>query len=230
MAQAKIIENHSDTSILSLAVEFNLYPVRYMHSSWLQKDEHYKLIAHLKVDESTHFDLSDHLLKRFKLNDDFDFDFEAKEKRIVFASTEELEKLAFYLGIILNENVIRAAVRRKERLVLEQCLGKEAYQFAAKKAQFISRVSQQAGPSLLIDWNHLDRFKQFLVTSGIQVIGRALSGASPGFRKRLTLKLPREWQKTLNNPKGLSLSKAQCVQLMIKTHREVNRQWRHLLS
>ena len=230
MDQAEMFSTQSGTSIFSLAVEFNLFPVRYMHLSWLQKDEHYKLIAQLKVNDATHFNLSDHLLKRFKLRDEFDFDFSAKEKRIVFATSEELERLAFYLGIILNESVIRSAVRRKDRIALEHCLGEDAYQFAVKKAQFISRVSQHAGPSLLIDYNHLDRFKQYLVTSGFQVIAGALSGTSVAIRKRLALKLPKEWQKTLSNPKGLSLNKAQCVQLMIKTHREVNRQWRHLLS
>ncbi|OED44867.1 hypothetical protein ACH42_06425 [Endozoicomonas sp. (ex Bugula neritina AB1)] len=230
MNQEYIFDAYDDSSMFSMAVEFNLFPIRYIHLSWLKKDEHYKLISQLKVSESTHFNLSDHLLKRFKLSNDYDFDFAAKEKRIVFASAEELARLAYYLGLILNEGIIRSAVRRKERVALEQSLGEEAYQFAVKKAQFISRVAQHSGPSLLIDWNHLDRFKQYLIISGLEVMGGALSGESVALRKRLTLKLPKEWHKTLNNPQGLTLNKAQSAQLVIKTHREVNRQWRHLLS
>ena len=133
MEQAEIFDTRTGPSVFSLAVEFNLFPVRYMHLSWLQKDEHYKLIAQLNVNDATHVSLSDHLLKRFKLSDDFDFDFSAKEKRIVFASSEELERLAFYLGIILNEGVIRSAVRRKERLALEHCLGKTPISLPLKR-------------------------------------------------------------------------------------------------
>ena len=218
------------TSLFSLAVEFNLYPVRYLHLSWLKKDEHYQIVQQLKSSEATHFNLSNYLLQRFNLRDTFDFNFDSKEKRIAFASSEELSRLAFYLGIILNEGVIRSAVRRKERVALEHCLGVDAYQFAVKKAQFISRMSEQAGPSLLVDWNHLDRFKQYLTTSGLQVIARAYADAPAAFRKRLILKMPKDCYKTLNNPKAVKLNKEQCVRLMLKTHREVNRQWRHLLS
>ncbi len=230
MEQAEFFNVENGNSIFSLAVEFNMFPVRYMHLSWLKQDEHYKLIAQLKVKDSTHFNLSDHLLKRFKLSDEFDFDFSAKEKRIVFASIEELQRLSLYLGIILNEGSIRSAVKRKERLALQNSLGEEAYQFAVKKAQFLSRAAQNAGPSLLIDWNHLARFRKYLITSGLQVIGGALTGTSQALRKRLELKCPKQWQKPMSQSKGLALTQEQCALLVIKTHREVNRQWRHLLS
>ena len=230
MSNSELFDSHHGISLFSLVMEFNLYPVRYVHLSWLKRDEHYKLIHKLKTDDNTHNHLSEYLLKRFKLKDKFDFDFEAREKRVVFASTEELEKLALYLGIILNDDVIRASVKRKERLALEQCLGTEAYRFAVKKAQFIGGASGQAGPSLLIDWNHLDRFKQFLTTTGLQIIAGAYADTSTAFRKRLTLKMPREWQKILINTQDAPLSKAICTRLLTKTHREVNRQWRHLLS
>lgn len=230
MNTSDLFDDRQGDSIFSLAVEFNLYPVKYVHMSWLKRDEHYKLVNQLKSDDVTHGRLSEYLLKRFKLKDQFDFDFDAREKRVAFASSKELLKLALYLGIILNEDVIRGAVKRKERIALEHCLGEEAYRFAVKKAQFISHSAATGGPSLLIDWNHLDRFKQFLMTSGLQVIAGAYSGTSPAFRKRLTLKMPREYQKTLIDAQEAPLSKADCTRLLVKTHKEVNRQWRHLLS
>ena len=230
MNESEIFDNRQGDSIFSLAVEFNLYPVKYVHMSWLKRDEHFKLVNQLKADEATHGRLSEYLLKRFKLKDQFDFDFDAREKRIAFASSEELLKLALYLGIILNEDVIRNAVKCKERMALEQCIGAEAYRFAVKKAQFISHSAATTGPSLLIDWNHLDRFRQFLLTTGLQVIAGAYAKTSPAFRKRLTLKMPSEYQKTLIDTQGSQLGKAECTRLLIKTHKEVNRQWRHLLS
>lgn len=230
MNTSYLFDERQGDSIFSLAVEFNLYPVKYIHSSWLQRDQYYKLVNQLKADSATHSRLSEYLLKRFKLKDQFDFDFEAREKRVALISTDELLKLAFYLGIILNEDVIRGAVKRRERLALEQCIGEDAYRFAVKKAQFISHSASAAGPSLLIDWNHLGRFRQFLMTSGLQVIAGAYAGTSPAFRKRLTLKMPREYQHKLIDAQGAPLSKADCTRLLVKTHKEVNRQWRHLLS
>lgn len=223
------IEN-SGVSLFSLMLEFNLYPVKYVHLSWLKQDEHFKLLNKLKVDEASHEDISEYLLKRFKLNKQFDFDFDAPEKRVVLASSEEITRLAFYLGIILNESVIRSAVKRKERLALESCLGEEAYRFAVKKAQFLSRGGNHSAPSLLIDWNQLDRFKEFLLRTGFQVMAGAFSGTPAAFRKRLSLKMPRQWQKTLIKPDDAPLKKQACVRLLVKTHREVNREWRHLLS
>lgn len=230
MNESDLFDDRQGRSVFSLAVEFNLYPVKYIHQSWLKRDEYYKLVNRLKGDDVTHSRLSEYLLKRFKLKNDFDFDFDAKEKRVALASSEELLKLALYLGIILNEDVIRAVVKRKDRIALEHCLGTEAYRFAVKKAQFISHSAAISGPNLLIDWKHLDRFKQFLFTTGLQVIAGAYAGTSPAFRKRLTLKMPRECQKTLIDARGAVLNKADCTRLLVKTHKEVNRQWRHLLS
>ena len=227
---SELFNQQQGGSMFSLIVEFNLYPVKFVHPSWLKRDEHFKLVDQLKADNKTHRHLSEYLLKRFRLKDQYDFDFDAREKRVAFASSEELLKLTLYLGIILNEGVIRGAVKRKERLALEQCLGAEAYRFAVKKAQFISHSAGASGPSLLIDWDHLDRFRQFLMTTGLQVMAAAYAGTSPAFRKRLTLKMPREYQKALINTQGGALSKAECTRLLVKTHKEVNRQWRHLLS
>ena len=229
MSDSELFDKRQGASIFSLTMEFNLYPVKYVHLSWLKRDEHFNLVNQLKTDDTTHGRLSEYLLKRFKLKDQFDFDFDAIEKRVALASSEELLKLALYMGIILNEDVIRGAVKRKERIALEQCLGEEAYRFAVKKAQFISH-SAAGGPSLLVDWDHLDRFKQFLMTSGLQVIAGAYAGTSPAFRKRLTLKMPRKHQQTLIDAQGAPFSKADCTRLLVKTHKEVNRQWRHLLS
>lgn len=225
-----MFQKSNGVSLFDLITEFNFYPVRYIHLSWLKRDEHFRLIGRLKSSATTQFNLSSYLLGRYKVDGVFDFDFRRLEKRVVFASAEEIEKLAFYLGLVLNENVIRSVVRKDERIALKKCLGESAFQFAVKKAQFISRASVSTGPSLLIDWNHLDRFRMFLKTSGFQVIATAFRDAPVGFRKRLALKMPQGLQKILNDTGSITMDGSQCARLVIKTHREVNRQWRHLLS
>ncbi len=230
MENKDFLKDYENINLFSMAVEFNLYPVRYIHLSWLSKLECQDLIETLKSNKSAQFYLSEFLLDKFRLNDEFDYEFSSVEKRVALSSSDDLSRLAFYLGIILNEKLIRASVLRSEKKALEACLGEEAYRFAVKKAQFISPATKQSGPCFLIDWDHLERFKHFLTITGLHVIACAFSGTPVAFRKRLSLKMPRQWQKHLKDRKSFELNQAQCIHLMLKTHREVNRQWRHLLS
>lgn len=229
MNSNNIFQEYNGVSLFSHMVEFNLFPIRYVHMSWLKADENFRLIKGLRSSVPAQFNISSYLLSKYGLANDFDYDFGRLDKRVVFASAEEIERLALYLGMVLNEGAIRSVIRRDERVALQKCLGEEAYRFAVKKAQFISRASEKAGPSLLIDWKHLDRFKTYLVANGQKVIATAFSDLPGAFRQRLILKMPSSWKKTLTSPEAGGLSKSQCVNLLVKTHKEVNRQWRHLL-
>ncbi|MFK0571413.1 SctK family type III secretion system sorting platform protein [Endozoicomonas sp.] len=230
MNSNNVFKEYNGVSLFSHMVEFNLFPIRYVHLSWLKSDDNFRLLKGLKSSEPAQFNLSSYLLSKFGIANNYDYDFGRLDKRIVFAGAEEIERLAFYLGLVLNEGTIRSVIRRDERIALQKCLGDEAYRFAVKKAQFISRASEQAGPSLLIDWKHLERFKAYLVANGQQVIATAFSDLPGAFRQRLILKMPSSWKKTLGSPGAGGLSQSQCVKLLVKTHKEVNRQWRHLLS
>lgn len=230
MNSNNIFQEYNGKSLFNHMVEFNLFPIRYVHMSWLKTDNHFRLLKGLKSSGPAQFNISNYLLGKFGIDNEFDYDFSRVEKRVVFARSEEIERLAFYLGLILNEGIIRSVIRRDERLALQKCLGEDAYRFAVKKAQFLSRDSEPLGPSLLIDWEHLDRFKSYLEINGRQVIATAFSDYPGAFRQRLVLKMPDSWKKDLSSPDAGGLSKAKCVKLLVKTHKEVNRQWRHLLS
>lgn len=230
MNSNNVFQEYNGTTLFNHMVEFNLFSIRYVHMSWLKTDEHFRLLKGLQSSVPAQFNISSYLLNKFGIANEFDYDFGRLDKRVVFASAKEIERLAFYLGLILNEGAVRSVIRRDERVALQKCLGEEAYRFAVKKAQFISRASEKSGPSLLIDWKHLDRFKAYLETNGQQVISMAFSDLPGAFRQRLILKMPSSWKKTLSSPDAGGLSKAQCVKLLVKTHKEVNRQWRHLLS
>ena len=221
-------EEFNGESLFNYMVDFNLFPIKYTHISWLKEDDNLRLLKGLRSNVSVQFNLSRYLLKKFNIAHEFDYNFEQPYKRIVFASVEEIERLALYLGIVLNEGIIRSIVTRNERAALQQCLGDEAYRFAVKKAQFISRASM--GPGILIDWQKLGRFKAYLVAQGRQVIANAFSDQPAAFRQRLVLKMPTSWKKALSKVESSPLSKKECKILLVKTHKEVNRQWRHLLS
>ena len=229
-ASHPLIDERHNLDLFQRVAEFNLYLVRYIDPTWLTTVKLSPLVSQLRKAGNADFHLSHYLLTQFSLHDNYDYDFEEPAKRIGLATTEVLLETATYIGIVLNENVIRNAVRRDEKVALEQCLGADAYRFAVKKAQFVSRAASKQGPSLLIDWNHLQRFKQYLQTSGLQVIGKAFSEASLSFRKRLELKLPQSCKEALTNTRTVNLSDTECVNLLVKTFREVDKEWRLLLS
>lgn len=212
-------------------VEFNLYPLRYAHGSWLKGLEQGDLLKQLGDSASGQFFLSRYLLGCLGLPFAFDYDMTGEDARIALAHRDELVRLLLYMGIVLNGGVIRSVVRRHERTLLEECLGHEAYLFAVKKAQFlISLAALEQPPSLLIDWQHLDRFKSFLTVSGLQVMGVAYSQMPQGFSQRLLLKFPKSWSRYFKEPAPVGLSQEQAGRLLIKTYKEVNRSWQPLLS
>ena len=225
-----LIEGRGSLDLFHRVAEFNLYLVRYIHSSWLANMAFAPLLSQLHERGEADYHLSRFLLQEFRLADSFDYDFQPLIKRIALADEKALSRLALYLGIIVHEESIRNVIMRKERRALEECLGEEAYRFAVKKAQFIGRVTDRQGPSLLIDWGHLDRFKAFLEISGQQIIQTAYADMPEAFRKRMELKLPSQWQESRDQQEPLSLSSEQCAALVMKAHKEVNREWRHLLS
>ena len=225
-----LIDNQPSLELFQKIAEFNLYLVRYIDSSWLTTVKLSPLVNQIRQGGNADFHLSHYLLRQFSLHEEFDYEFDQPVKRIALIETEILLDVALYIGIILNEGVIRNAVLKKDRQALERCLGTDAYRFAVKKAQFVSRTASQQEPSLLIDWNHLERFHDYLQKSGMQVLGTAFSLLSPAFRKRVELKFSSDQKDVLNETGDHKLSVEECENLVLKAHREVNKEWRHLLS
>ncbi|WP_330924628.1 SctK family type III secretion system sorting platform protein [Candidatus Sororendozoicomonas aggregata] len=215
---------------LEKIVEFNLYPVRYIHSSWLEALEFAQIVDALKGHEQSHFYLSGYLLNSLNIDDSFDSTFDTADKIIALGSSEELGKLVLYMGIVQNEAVIRNVIRGDQREKLEACLGDEAYFFAVKKAQFLAKKNDTASPEFLIDWQQVGRFKSYLIVSGLKVLATVYEGLSQGFIQRLSLKFPRSWSKHLERLDSNGLSKQQGINLLIKSYKEVNKQWQHQLS
>lgn len=216
-------------ALLMKVIEFNHYPVSYIHSTWLNELEHGSLMKSVSGMAKSKGLISDFLLKKLELSDSWDYEFNSQKKRVMLDNSEVLSRLPLYIGIVLHESSIRSIVKRSERVALEKKIGGEAYQFAVKKARFLSKHGQDI-PHVLIDWDRLDRFKNFLILSGLQVMSSVYDDMPKAFLNRLYLKLPLIWKKHLSSRSNLSLSKESCSILLLKIHKELNRQWQHLLS
>ncbi|PJE79769.1 hypothetical protein CI610_01271 [invertebrate metagenome] len=229
VAHQTIFSGEANNSLFNKVVTFNSCPADYIHESWFKHIQYGELISSLRDSHDAQPFLSEHLLAILSLQKEWDYAFELSEKRIALDDSEILIRLPLYIGIVLNETVIRKAIKRSDRLALEATLGKEAYLFAVKKAQFLFR-HRQDNAQASIDWDHIDRFKNFIILSGLQVMAVVYGEMPKAFCERLYIKLPVAWKKHLSKKVGLSLSKQDCLNLLTKTYKEVNRQWHHLLS
>lgn len=218
-----------DLSLTKRIIHFNLSPINYIHASWIKDVDHAQLVAFLRKKEDSHVWLSKYLLNFFELSSHFDYEFISPEKRIALASTDELLKLILYIGIVINEQVIRSVIVRSQRAKLEQCLGTEAYYFAVKKAQFLSSNNYQQIPLVAINWDDINRFKSLLMANGLKILSIVYSDMPSAFKKRLSLKLPKSWCTHLEQPADNLSNKSSVRNLLIKSYKEVNREWQHLL-
>ncbi|MRI32164.1 hypothetical protein EOPP23_04030 [Endozoicomonas sp. OPT23] len=229
-AHHPLIDQSNGLELFQSVAEFNLYLIRYIHPSWLKTVKLSPLVQQLRQENNADYHLSHYLLKQFQLNNEFDYEFIENHKRIALADEGELTALALYTGATLNEGIIRNALLSSQRQAFAECLGEPLYRFATQKAQFIARFDQQLGPSLLIDWDHLEQFKHYLLLSGLQVLGTAFSSCPEAFKKRLLLKMPTDYREHLESSELQNLSEEQCQKLLIKVYKEVNKEWHHLLS
>ena len=229
-AHQALVEHHSGLELFQSVAEFNLYLIRYIHPSWLKTVKLSPLVQQLRQQCNADYHLSHYLLKQFQLNNEFDYEFMENHKRIALADEAVLSELALYTGATLNESIVRNALMRSQKQALSECLSEPLYRFVTQKAQFIARFDQQLGPSLLIDWDHLDQFKHYLLVTGLQVLGMAYADSPEAFRKRFVLKMPADCSQHIENSELQNLSQEQCQKLLIKVYKEVNKEWRHLLS
>lgn len=216
--------------MLQQVIEFDLLPSHYLNDQWLEGDELQPVYVALSNHSvRSHFHLSQYLIKRFSLNTDAFQDFTQPVSRIALASSDEIERLEFYVGIVLNAAAIRAVVMKQEYRALNNCLGEAAFNFARRRAAYMVSPNAHLGPPMLIPWDNLESFKQQLAVCGRRVLFDAFAHFDDGFINRLRLKMSPQWTQ-INAEAPSQLTVEQSQSLLIKTHKEVNPRWRYLLS
>jgi hypothetical protein len=212
-----------DNNNLKLIIEFNHYLSRFIHNSWIIDDPYLDIINKIKEDTNVDYQLSQYLLKKFNLLNKFYYDFNEDYKKVIFANHLTLEKLAFYIGIIFNEKIIRVNILKSQHNKLIACLGKEEYLFATRKARFLLPQENFTLDNNMIPWDNLDSFKNFLYLTGFKLLSYLFNDTSMAFKTRLLIKIDKKWRNAFNMPHDYyKLSKSKCSSLVIKIFKEVN--------
>jgi YOP proteins translocation protein K (YscK) len=171
-------------SIASLVREFNLYPGRYLDRSWLPDDWREHLPAELS--ERASDILSRWLLDQYRLTDQFDFDFDAPEKRLALLDHESFQMLARYLGLVSAGDALRTVVDREGVEALRARLGSEDYEFLLHAAPALDIAA--VGPAV----DPCDpQWEAKAARHGAHLLAAVLHGQGRAIGARAQLKLPR---------------------------------------
>ncbi len=171
---------------LSQILEFNFYPTRYIHHSRYKEFTSENLFLTLKSNHRSEKKLSNYILYKTNLLDNYCFDFSEEYKRIAFIDGEKLNKLIFFIGLCSISGKIKTIISKPIILKIKEQLGEEAYIFSIKKAPFyIGKLKDIFKHEFKID-----NINDFCLQIGFNYLCILLSFEPEAFTKRIIFKFP----------------------------------------
>jgi hypothetical protein len=175
-----------------LQLRFNLYPATYAHASWIARiardtprpdsltgpcDSPYWLRR-----------LSLALLRARQLEQDFDFDFCERAKKIALLDAPVLEHIGTRMAGLLVRDQIKHLVLSADMMAIEQTLGREAHRFVLGWTAPLPTLGFTLQPrgQALPDSERWTR-------RAVGLVGALLPDAATATLARMQLKFPYEW-------------------------------------
>jgi hypothetical protein len=177
----------SDDKAQLLAItEFNYYPNRYIHSSWVDRLENSKVIRKLLNNARSEDNVAEYLLERFNLKDKLCFDFDTPIRQLALLPKSNIMTLVMYAGAMLNSHHARHAIHRDDVIALNKGFGDELFDFALNQAPLLFDLDvlpKIARPAPGAD------VQAHLAASGLYCLGKALSNEPAAITERVYLKM-----------------------------------------
>lgn len=193
--------------VISLKLDFNLFPSDYAHPSWLAQlgIDIAELSTPLARAPLWKRSVSTALLRAHRLEQRFDFDFDDHAKRLALIDTATLMRAGgLALATLLRER-LRRIVQRSQVQALHDCMGVEAHQFALRW--------NGAVPTLPVPFegSAVGISAESWAQRSVGQLFAALADQATGIGERMRLRFPAHW--TLPDPAQPKLDDAQRVDL-----------------
>ena len=177
----------SEDKVQLMAVtEFNYYPNRYIHGSWVARLENATIISRLLKRARSEDNLASYLLDRFELKDKYWFNFDTPLRQLLLRSRDDILRITMYAGAVLNSRHIREAIQTGDAMQWRRALGRRLFEFAVNEAPLDFNVAGL--PTIAAPAPGADRRAQ-VVASGLWCLGKALEGEASALVERLYLKM-----------------------------------------
>lgn len=204
--------------------EFNLFPLRYAHESWIPAGWP-ALPVELLGGGRVEARMSAHFLLKLGFTDEAVFAFGEPNRRIALLDPVSLDRVAFLTGTALHWEAISKVFERDDVRAIKAEIGEDAYRFAILKAPILAgKAAADLGDHGYAGLGWAMR------RLGAEFIAAGMAGAPRALRARLALKFPREFADLFlahrpggANPKAWRLVKNVLLQ-------EVDPTWEALLS
>ena len=221
----------SAARLFDLQLAFNLFPATYVHPDWLA-EMGLPLCGAAESISSPFWvrRLSNALLRRWCLDQQFDCDFFDPAKRLALMDAAELIRLGGLAGAVLMRDRIRRTVDRASIAVMRQTIGGDAHYFALRferQLPELDALSSQWSRQWNGSWPEVDAWtarSAILATS-------AIPATAPGVLARLLLKFPRSWTSEASYRLRLTENqRASLAQLLAGIVTECSTEWAWLFA
>ncbi len=192
---------------LPALIEFNLLPARYIHSSWLKAVPEGDLVTKLASFPDTERHISKYLLKFFNLNSAYSYQVDPDLIEILMLPSENIIDLVFFTGTLINRERIKHLIDGKQVRSIQALMGDQLYYSALRLLlpelgnlkRYQTHGKNEANP---VTW---------VKTDGIRCLESTINELPTPLKKRLLLKLPYQWSRTLERTRQADAGRRQLL-------------------
>jgi hypothetical protein len=174
--------------LFGLVYKFNLMPAEYIHRTWIETFIPPILFEKITQSEKGTEKLSQWLLERFNLNNDYYYDFVDPLFRLALLPNDVISQITLYCGVALNYKNITAVIDKSKKEEIINNIGIESYRFGIRRAPLLLGN----GKILAEPWSEKDDVKSHIQRYGAAYFLTSFARAPKSIFKRLILKFPKE--------------------------------------
>jgi len=171
-----------------LALTLNFDPCDFVHDSWIGSVPHGPLARRLRDEPAAAAPASRYLRWVLGLEGDYCGDFSTPHSRLALLDGTSLSRLSLYLGLVLRSRELRSEMRGERLRSVKHSVGNDAFAFAVKRAPFLGSI-----PDFPFEPDSDEPQLRFTLI-GLGFCMTQVVGLNSGLRRRMMLKLPRDWR------------------------------------
>lgn len=181
-----------DARLFELQLVCNLFPAKYVHASWLETpgwslcrgDDAARSEFWIRYCSAT-------LLRERGLEQQFDWDFSDRGKRLALLDGSTLLRLGQLASAVLMRDRLRTLVCRDEVQAVQEVLGSEAHFYAVRWGGPVPTLDERLRCTFGSHGSTIDSFAYG--RHCVRLLMAAIPAGAAGVHGRLQLKLPRYW-------------------------------------
>jgi hypothetical protein len=206
-------------------MEFNRYPMRYAHPSWIPEGWG-PWAARLAGQDRAEAGLGRGLFEVWGLDARPCFDFAPPARRLALLDAAQLRRTVMLAGLARLAGEISRLVERSRVLELKEQVGEAAYRFVTQRAPLLAGPLTEGAnaASAGTDW------RERALAAGLGMLGACLGTEHAGVAARAALKFPRVYSPYLGAGGGQGTNEGYLRLFRRVLAKEVDPAWDALLS